>query len=107
MYCGREQRPTDEGEQEIMSFDFKKDLADGETITSTFWECTVAVDSTGSDPSPQDHVFGDAVITGPTVTSQPFTGFLPGVKYVLQAWIMTSDGQKLSLWTHIVCGVPA
>lgn len=107
MYVGRDFLPSDFGESEVYTFDFAKDLADGETIETAEFVCSVAGDSVGDDASPQSHVSPvDAIISG-TKTSQRIAGLLSGVKYVLQAIITTSDDNTKSLWSHVTCSTPS
>jgi len=105
MYVGRDFDPSDVGESEVYSFDFVKDLATGETIASSEWFCAVAEDSDADDAAAQDHVALDASNAG-TVTSQRITGLVDGVKYVLQAKVVTSLGNTKSLWSHVLTGTP-
>lgn len=105
MYVGREFLPSDPGESEDYTFDFVKDLADGETIVGATWSCKVAEDSEGEDADAADHVALPASYDG-TRTTQHVSGLVAGVKYVLQAVVETSAGNTVSLWSHVECVAP-
>jgi hypothetical protein len=105
MYVGRPFNHSDEGESEDYSFDFVKDLAEGETIVGVTWTCTVAADSEGADENAADHVAIPASYDG-TITTQHVSGLVAGVKYVLQAVVETSAGNTVSLWSHVTCMEP-
>lgn len=106
MYVGRDFAPADEVESETYTFDFVRDLADGELIISAVWYCTVAADSEATDAGAADHVAIAADFAG-TKTMQHVSGLVAGVKYVLQAVIGTDRGNTVSLWSHVKCGTPA
>src|SRR5215831_17283278 len=105
MYVGRDFSPADVGEDEPYAFDFVKDLAAGEFITSATWHCTVADDSPLDDPNAASCVTGDSVNSG-SISSQRITGLIENVDYVLQAVVVTNLGNTKSLWAHVRCGVP-
>ncbi|MBR1150083.1 hypothetical protein [Bradyrhizobium sp. JYMT SZCCT0428] len=105
MYVGRDFSPSDEGESEIYSLDFVRDCAAGETIASAAWHCTVADDSEVQDEDAASRVSGSSSNSG-TVSSQRIAGLVDGVKYVLQAVVVTNQGNTKSLWSHVTCGVP-
>jgi hypothetical protein len=105
MYVGRDFDPSDEGENEVYSLDFVKDVASGETIVSAQWFLAVAEDSEAEDANAQDHIVLDSTNAG-TVSSQRIAGLVRGVKYVVQAKALTSQGNTKSLWSHIPCGGP-
>jgi hypothetical protein len=106
MYVGRDFPPADEIESETYTFDFVRDLADGEVVISAVWYCTVAADSEGADANASDHVAIPAEFLG-TKTMQHISGLVAGVKYVLQAVVGTDRGNTVSLWSHVTCGVPS
>lgn len=91
--------PSDVGEAEFYGFDFSRLLGAGETITSVTWNCTVI---SGIDGNPSSHLSGSPLING-GITTQFVSGFLPGVTYRLQALVITSAGQILSLYGHVTC----
>jgi hypothetical protein len=105
MYVGRDFAPSDVGESETYTFDFVKDLAEGDAIVEATWFCTVAADSEVDDPDAADHVALPATFEG-TKTSQHVSGQVSGVKYVLQAVVGSQRGETLSLWSHVLCGSP-
>lgn len=106
MYVGRDFDPTDATnlavENEVYTLDFKNDLVTGETISSAAWTCFVV---TGTDPTPAARLSGAATVSG-SMTSQRFTGFLPGVKYRLLAAVLTNLGNTKSLWSHVAARAP-
>lgn len=107
MYAGRDFPPADPGEYEPYTFDFVRDVAEGEIITGAAWTCSVAADSQGTDDDPMSRLAFVAPDNSGTVTNQIVTNLLPGVKYVLQATVTTSLGNTLSLWSHVECNQPS
>lgn len=106
MYVGRDFPPADEVESETYTFDFVRDLADGEVIINATWYCTVAADSEGTDEAAADHVAIAAEYIG-TKTMQHISGLVADVKYVLQAVVETDQGNTVSLWSHVTCKAPS
>jgi hypothetical protein len=105
MYVGRDFPPADDVESRNYTFDFVKDLAEGDTIVGATWSCTVAEDSAGQDAEAADHVGVPATYDG-TRTTQHVSGLVAGVKYVLQAVVSTQAGETVSLWSHVECRAP-
>jgi hypothetical protein len=98
-------------EFETVTFDYGLILASGATVTAATVTCSV-VD--GTDPTPSARVVGSSANTtsletgAPNATvSQLVGGMVAGVTYRLQCVATTSDGQSLSLWTHLTCQAPA
>lgn len=85
-------------------FDFSDDLASDETIATSTWQASVAADSEVADPSAASIVSGAASITG-NVSGQRFAGFVGGVKYLVEATIVTNQTNTLNFWSHIYCEV--
>jgi hypothetical protein len=85
--------PKDPAAKEFFSFDYRWQLADGETISSAVW--TVSVLS-GTDPSPASMLSGAAVIFGSRV-SHLIIGGVEGVKYCVECKATTSAGQEIVL----------
>jgi hypothetical protein len=108
LYAGRDFDPSDEGESELYSFDFAKDMQPRDAITSAVWTCSVAAisDPDFTDPSPNSHITGSSVFAG-TKTTQRVSGLLPGVTYTLRATVHTSLGDDVSLWSHVEVLAPA
>lgn len=106
MYVGRDFPPADAVESETYTFDFVRDLADGELIISATWYCTVAAGSEAVDANAADHVAIAAEYQG-TKTMQHISGLVADVKYVLQAVVGTDRGNTVSLWSHVVCRTPS
>jgi hypothetical protein len=105
MYAGIDFDPSDTGEDEIYQFDYTAILASGETIVSAVWTCAVV---NGTDGSPASHLQGAPLINSAgTATQQWIQTLIPGVQYRLQAMVTTSIGQKLSLYSHVLCTNPA
>ncbi len=77
----------------ILTFDFAKLLATGETILIAEWDVAVAA---GADPTPNNTKSGVASITGSKI-SQKITAGVSGVTYTHEAKATTSLGQVLVL----------
>ncbi len=106
MYARKDFLPADPGESEPFGFDFENRLDDGETISSATWTCSVAADSEATDDDPQSHIIGDPTNSG-TITKQRVGNLVAGVKYVLQAQIITSESNDKSGWSHVPCIEPS
>jgi trimeric autotransporter adhesin len=98
-------------EFETVTFDYGLILASGATITSATTSCAVV---SGTDATPSQRITGSPSITTSLQTgasnaavSQLVGGMVAGVTYRLQCVATTSDGQSLSLWTHLTCQAPA
>jgi hypothetical protein len=98
-------------EYETVTFDYGLILAAGVTITSATVSCAVV---SGTDATPSSRVTGSPSTTTSLQTGAPNTavsqlvgGMVAGVTYRLQCVATTSDGQSLSLWTHLTCQAPA
>lgn len=98
-------------EQETVTFDYGGILKPGITLTGT---PTITCDVYGgTDPTPDARIIGpwrigDSPNTGAPNAAiyQVFGQMLAGVTYRLQCVCTTSDGQTLSLWTHLGCDQP-
>ena len=106
MYVGRDFPAHDEGESRPYTFNFVRDIAEGDAINAAVWHCTVAEDSETPDDAAADHVSAPPPTFEGTKTSQHVSGLVAGVKYVLQAVVTTEQGSTASLWSHVVCTVP-
>lgn len=102
MYCGRDFDPSDTGENEVYTIDFVNDLAPNEALMSAVWTCAVV---SGIDTAAATRISGAASVAL-SKSSQRITGLLPGVKYRLQAVAMTTFGNSVSLWSHVICQSP-
>lgn len=102
MYVGKPFSPSDPGESEVYSFDFRKDLPDGASIASVVWTCEVV---TGTDADADDRLVGAPSNAG-TVSSHVVADLQPGVKYRLRAVVTTDQGDDVSLWSHVTCKTP-
>jgi len=102
MYVGRDFDPSDTGEDERYSFDFVNDLKPGDSIASVVWACGVAPRSEVADSNAPASINGPPVFTG-TKTTQRVSGLLPGVIYTLTATVVSTDGDTVSLWSHVEC----
>lgn len=111
MYCGSDFSVSDNPENEIYTFDFVNDLSSGELLVDTtppVWSIALA---SGTDASVATRLSGSPVIqNGPggalTATSQRVVGLLPGVRYILQAVVTTNQGNKKSLYSHVLGNQP-
>jgi hypothetical protein len=98
-------------EFETVTFDYGLILTSGATITSATVTCSVV---SGTDATPGQRVTGSPSNTTSLQTgaanaavSQLVGGMVAGVTYRLQCVATTSDGQSLSLWTHLTCQAPS
>lgn len=99
MYVGRDFSPADPVENEVYGFDFRKDLASGETLSSATFVLSV-ID--GTDASPGSRLTGIPTISG-TQAWQKLTGLLAGTSYRLEAVVITNQGNTKALWSRIEC----
>jgi hypothetical protein len=98
-------------EQEIVGFDFGPALAAGVTITGVVnLACAVY---RGADASPSSRLLGAPQLVASSATgaansqvNQLFGTMVAGTTYRLQCLVTTSDGQTLSLWTHVASNAP-
>lgn len=106
------QPPIDaETEIETICFDFGMVLAEGETIASiSSILCEVF---SGTDEDAADRLIDPAQIAASPTTDAPRAAVLQkvgtmlgDVVYRLQCLVVTTDGQTLSLWTHLPCVTP-
>lgn len=81
----------------ILTHDFVKLLATGETISSAEWDVSVV---TGTDANPNNMKSGAVAISGAKV-SQKILGGLSGVTYRHKAKATTSLGQIIALVAEI------
>jgi hypothetical protein len=98
-------------EEETVTFDYGLILAAGVTLTGTP-TVTCAVYS-GTDDSPASRLIGPPAFiksansgAANAAVAQLVGDMLAGVTYRLQCVCKTSDGQNLSLWTHLSCQAP-
>jgi len=87
------------GEIRTTTFDFKSQMAVGETISTQV--CTAAVFS-GNDGAPSAVVSGAATASG-SVVSQKLLGNVEGTVYNVQCTITTSTGQTLKMGGYLSC----
>lgn len=104
-YSGSDFTMADLGSTVTYYFDFTPSLATGETIVSASWTCTTAADSQVQDASAPFRVSGSATVNG-AVVGQKFTGYLSGVKYLVEATAVTSLGNTITCWSHFYCDSP-
>lgn len=97
MYVGRDFHPNDVGESAEYSFDFARDLEDGDSIVSAAWSCWA---EEGTDASASSRLSGSASVSG-TKTTQRVDGLLADVKYGLQAIVTTTLGNTVSLFSYV------
>ena len=99
-------------ELDPIGFDFGPQMAAGEYITSLVaLTCAVVA---GYDPNPNSHLIGSPAIVSSTGSGSAFGqvnqrmgGLLGGVTYLVQCVVLTSQANKLSLWTHISAVTPS
>lgn len=100
MYAGIDWSEWTVGENRPLTLDFVNDgLVDGENLASATWSCVAVI---GTDASAATRLTGVAAQSG-TKTSQQCTGFLVGVKYLLEAVVVTTLGNTFKLHSHITC----
>lgn len=90
--------PKDPAAREFFSFEFRWQLASGETISSAVWTVTVL---SGTDANPSAMLSGAAVIAGSRV-SHLIIGGVVGVKYCIECKATTSAGQEIVLGDTLV-----
>lgn len=105
-YAGSDFPMADFGSTVTYFFDFTFALFTGETVTAASWTCATATDSQVADASASSRISGPASITG-AVVGQKFTGYLAGVKYLVEATATTSLGNSITCWSHFYCDSPA
>jgi hypothetical protein len=104
-------------EEETVTFDYGLILAATASITAVV-SMTCAISQSTSDeitdPTPQNRIIGPSFIaTSPNsglpnqAVSQLVGTMIGGIVYILECVVTTSDGQTLSLWTHITCQTPS
>jgi len=96
----------DPNEEVVLSIDFGTYLPTEDTVASvTSWTCTVAPKSLGADNSPASRLVGSPSASGNVVT-QVVGGCIANAMYVMEAAVVTSGGQHLSIWAFLPCGTP-
>lgn len=98
MFVG-EFSPADSVESEIYAFDFRRDLASGETLSGADFEISL-ID--GTDSSANSRLVGPAIVAG-TQARQRVSGLVSGAAYKLQAIVTTNQGNTKSLWGRVSC----
>lgn len=79
------------------SIDFVNDLAAGDSISSALWQI-LAIST--ADSNPQSHAVGSPTIVG-TEVRQVCSGLLTGVLYTMRALVVTANGNRVSLFSHV------
>lgn len=107
MYAGKDFSDIAPEEEINLSFDYTRDLSQGEKLVSATWTCEV---ESGDDPNPQSHVMGSATINDSVefdlpdvVATQRIAGLLNGVKYRFTSLATTDQAQVLELFSFAVC----
>lgn len=103
-------------EVETVTFDYGRILVSSAYVTTIVAvSCTVFQSDSDSvvDPTPQNRLISSAVIApspnsglANQAVAQLVGTMIGGITYLLQCVVQTSDGQTLSLWTHITCDIP-
>ena len=112
------QPPIDQTvEQETVTFDYGRILvatANIQSIQSITCTVSQSISDTITDPTPQARILGAAVLAPSPNSGIPNQAVLQlvgsmigGITYMIQCVVVTSDGQILSLWTHLTCDIPA
>lgn len=98
-------------EQPTVTFDFGPLLAAGASVTSVVAIRCAAYQ--GVDALASTRLLGPSQLTtspstgsGSAAVAQLVGGMVAGVTYRIQCVALTSDGQVLSLWTHLPCVAP-
>lgn len=104
-YAGSDFPMADLGEIITYFFDFTFALAVGETIVGASWTCATASDSVLADSFASSRIIGPPSITG-NIVGQRFAGYLPGVKYLVEATAATSFKNNITCWSHFYCDQP-
>jgi hypothetical protein len=100
MYAGSRFSPSDpDVESEVYTFDFRRDVAAGETLSSATFSIALVA---GSDASPAARLSGAASVSG-TKASQRIAGLKSGATYRLQCVATTSLGNTVSLYSFVEC----
>lgn len=82
---------------EVYTIDFARDLGSGDSIASAVWQI---ISPTRADEAAASRAVGDPVIVGTTV-SQTAVGLRSGVQYVMRALVTTTQGNSISLFSHV------
>lgn len=111
-------------EEEKITFDFGPELAlpttdingnpvAGVTIQEIISTTCTAVINAALDSNPSSRIVGSPLLTTSPSTLQPncavivLVGTMIGtVIYLLQCVVLTTDGQRLSLWGYLPCATP-
>lgn len=80
-------QPKRTSEQKVLTFDFARRMASGESIESASWTCTVHA---GTDASASSMVSGSATNSG-TKSSQKIISGVDGVTYLIRCALTTSQ----------------
>lgn len=102
-------------EEEFLGFDFGPILATGVFISSIDeLICSVAAISNAPDASAHTRLLDSPFLVASKATgavdcqvNQLFGTAVGGVTYLLQCAVTTTDGQTLSLWSHLSCVAPS
>lgn len=105
-YVGADFTNATQGETITYFFDFSNALAPGEVIASATWTAAVANDSTTFDQSAASIVDGPASIVG-NIVGQKFFNMVGGVKYLVEAIAITSQGETIIPWSHFYTDIPS
>jgi hypothetical protein len=103
-------------EVETITFDYGRLLNPGVTLTTiVLMACTISSlnPNGGSDLNPQSRLIGSPqIVVSPktgaagSAVAQLFGTAVANVEYLIQCAASTSDGQMLSLWTHLQAQQP-
>jgi hypothetical protein len=91
--------PADGSESEPYGFDLKRNLSPAEIISGAVFTLTLIE---GTDADPPSRVLGPAAVSG-TKVWQRLAALQPGASYILEAVVVTSLGNIISLSGRIAC----
>lgn len=99
-YIGGDFDPMDVTENNVFVIDFVNYIPSGSSITQA--TITMGLKS-GTDPNPSSHLYGSPSISDGTRVSQGAQNLLNGNIYTFEVVGVTSQGNAVSLWSHIPC----
>ena len=114
MYAGRDFSNIQDGESDVFSLEFTRELANGRTISAPVFTCIVTATDAGAviDSDPGSCIIGVANITTEinpvdgslrTFANQQVGNMILGNKYAIEATVTTSDGCTLKRYSHVYC----
>src|SRR5690242_6777600 len=99
MFAGTDFRDANLEEEEPFAFNFVRDLAAGEQLSTTTWTISLIA---GKDPDPNSHLIGQPRVQG-TMSVQKIGGLMPGCRYLLVATVVTDKDNSKVMYSHVAC----